>query len=294
MTPAGTADDFGGHAPASWLKPAFSSPRVGALMTCRHGGVSTAPFDSLNLRPDIGDLDAAVAINRARLHAAVGSPSLLLQQVHGSTCLRLTREMLLRRADTPLPVADAGVCTETGLACEVQVADCLPVLMADRHGRGVAAAHAGWRGLAGGVVQATLAALCDASRAQAADIEVWLGACIGPSRFEVGADVLTAFGAAPASCFVPNRTALMAGCAVAADLVASRAAEPQAQGPVDAKWLADLPALARWTLRQAGVREVRGNDGSPAWCTARNSDFFSYRRDRGRTGRMAACIWLQA
>jgi copper oxidase (laccase) domain-containing protein len=144
------------------------------------------------------------------------------------------------------------------------------------------------------VVQATLAALCEACAAQPADIEVWLGACIGPRRFEVGADVVAAFGTAPVSCFVPLGDVLDAGAAVAVDLVAARSIAPQARRSGDAKWLADLPALARWTLQQAGVRHVCGNDGSPAWCTVENSDFFSYRRDRGRTGRMAACIWLAA
>ncbi len=284
-----------GRLPSSWLRPRFSSPRVGALMTTRHGGVSAPPFDSLNLRPAIGDVDAAVVINRARLHGAIGAPSVLLQQVHGIGCLLLSHDLLTPGADAPWPVADASICTDAGLACEVQAADCLPLLMADRHGRGVAAAHAGWRGLAGGVAQSTLAALCEAIAAEPADIEVWLGACIGPGRFEVGADVLAAFGAAPASCFVPTVGAVAAAGSVAGGLVAAASVEPQDQGSGaagHAKWLADLPALARWTLRQAGVCEVSGNDGSPAWCTVDNSDFFSHRRDRGRTGRMAACIWL--
>jgi hypothetical protein len=262
-------------------------------MTKRHGGVSIAPFDSLNLRPAIGDDDAAVAINRARLHSAIGAPSVLLQQVHGTACLRLTRDLLPQLVDAPLPVSDASVCTDAGLACEVQVADCLPVLMADRRGRGVAAAHAGWRGLAGGVVQATLAALCEACEAQPSDIEVWLGACIGPRRFEVGADVLTAFGDAPASCFVALGEGRDAGAAVAADLISATSSASPHHGSRDAKWLADLPALARWTLVKSGVRDISGNDGSPPWCTVENSDFFSYRRDRGRTGRLAACIWLE-
>jgi YfiH family protein len=259
--------------PASWLRPHFTSPRVGALMTSRHGGVSPAPFDSFNLRLGLGDDDTAVAVNRARLLVRLGRPSVLLQQVHGTTCLTLTDAGDASLA--AMPVADASLSVVPGIACEIQVADCLPVLMADRRGRGVAAAHAGWRGLAGGVVQATLAALCRASGARPRDIEVWLGACIGPRQFEVGADVFDAFGAAPGACFVP------------------RAPLPDLASGLGPKWLADLPALARWTLAGAGVDHITGNDGSPAWCTVENSDFFSYRRDRGRTGRMAACIWLK-
>lgn len=293
MTQAAAPVDQESNRSPWWLRPVFSSPRVGALMTTRHGGVSTSPFDSLNLRPGIGDDDRVVAVNRGRLLGAIGAPSVLLQQVHGTVCLRLTLDESRHPADEPLPVADASVCTEAGLACEVQVADCLPVLMADRHGRGVAAAHAGWRGLAGGVVQATLASLCRASGAAPADIEVWLGACIGPRCFEVGADVLTAFGEAPASCFAPQFHDSEAAGAPIARLGLAGAQVARARTLSGPKWLADLPALARWTLGRAGVDAISGNDGSPAWCTVENSDFFSYRRDHGRTGRMAACIWLR-
>jgi YfiH family protein len=164
--------------------------------------------------------------------------------------------------------ADASLCLLSGLACEVQVADCLPVLLADRQGRGVAAAHAGWRGLAGGVIEATLQRLCRALGSSVAEVEIWLGPCIGPQAFEVGADVLAGFGVlagAPGPRFRPLR--------------------PD-------KWLADLPGLARDRLAGLGVRHVAGNDGSLAWCTfSQPSRFFSYRRE-GVTGRMAACIGL--
>ena len=248
--------------PGGWLQPAFTSPRVRALMTARDGGESAAPFDTMNLRDGLGDAAAAVARNRARLHQALGMPSVMLRQVHGVQVLDLVPGM----ADGT--EADASVCLLPSLACEVQVADCLPVLLADRQGRGVAAAHAGWRGLAGGVIEATLQRLCRALDSSVAEVEVWLGPCIGPQAFEVGADVLAGFGVpagAPGPRFRPVR--------------------PD-------KWLADLPGLARDRLAALGVQRVAGNDGSQAWCTfSQPSRFFSYRRD-GVTGRMAACIGL--
>ncbi len=248
--------------PSGWMQPVFHSPRVRALMTARDGGQSAAPFDTLNLRDGLGDAAEAVARNRARLHQALGMPSVMLRQVHGLQVLDLSPGM----ADGA--EADASLCLIPGLACEVQVADCLPVLMADRQGRGVAAAHAGWRGLAGGVVEATLHRLSLALGCPAAEVEVWLGPCIGPQAFEVGVDVLAGFGVpagAPGPRFRPLR--------------------PD-------KWLADLPGLARDRLAGLGVQHVAGNDGSQAWCTfSQPSRFFSYRRD-GVTGRMAACIGL--
>jgi polyphenol oxidase len=160
--------------------------------------------------------------------------------------------------------ADASLSTEPGIACTVLVADCLPVLLAAPGRRGVAAAHAGWRGLAGGVVEATLAALCDAAGCAPREVSAWLGACIGPRRFEVGADVLQAFGPSHASRF-------------------------NARPGVEGKWLADLPGLARDHLLAAGVMAISGG----AWCSVEDaSRFFSFRRD-GVTGRMAASIWIR-
>ena len=149
--------------------------------------------------------------------------------------------------------------------CTVQVADCMPVLLSAPDGRAVAAAHAGWRGLAGGVVEAALAALCDAAACAPHDVVAWLGPCIGPSEFEVGAEVVEAFGAHP-QCFVPRR---------------------RADG--SPAWVADLPRLGRERLRAQGVNRVSGG----AWCTVTDrSRFFSFRRDRV-TGRMAAAIWIR-
>lgn len=253
-------------APADWWRPAFSHPRVGALMTGRSGGVSRPPFDSFNLRDGLGDDAEAVRANRQRLREIVGRPTQLLTQVHGVDVHVLHT---LSGPAAALPIADAVATTSPHLACEIQVADCLPVLFAHAGGRAVGAAHAGWRGLAGGVLEATLARVCALAEAPACEIECWLGPCIGPTRFEVGADVLLAFGASPerpGACFQPGQPG---------------------------KWLADLPALARQRLAAAGVRQLTGNSGSPEWCTLGHPQrYFSYRHT-ARTGRMAALVWLR-
>ena len=253
---------------SDWLRPDWHVDGVQALMTTRHGGVSTGVFSSMNLRDDLGDDASAVAENRALLAASIGAPWVQLNQVHGARVVRLTAADAA--PGSPRHDADACVTTEPGVVCSVQVADCLPVLFAAPDA--VAAAHAGWRGLAAGVLEATLAALCDASGCRPDQVAAWLGPCIGPGHFEVGADVLQAFGvdpvtaqpldaAAPASRFVP----LKAG-----------------------KWLADLPGLARDHLSACGVTAVSGG----TWCTASDaSRFFSFRR-AGITGRMVAAVWL--
>ena len=183
-----------------------------------------------------------------------------LNQVHGATVVRLTAADALHEA--PLHEADASITTDTGIACTVQVADCLPVLFAAPGA--VGAAHAGWRGLAAGVLEATLSAVCEAARCDAGQVQAWLGACVGPRRFEVGADVLEAFKA-PQDDSDPLRFA------------------PHGPG----KWLANLPQLARDRLHRGGVRSVTGG----RWCTVEDpSRFFSFRRDR-ITGRMVAAVW---
>jgi hypothetical protein len=240
---------------------------VGALMSTRAGGVSAAPWDGCNLGDAVGDDPEAVAENRARLAAAAGATPVWLRQVHGTRVLRL-------RAGEPLPAqppeADAAVTSDPGLACVVQVADCLPVLFAAANGRAVGAAHAGWRGLAGGVLENTLAEVCAAAQCGAHEVLAWLGPCIGPQRFEVGADVLQGFGVDPAG--APDPTF---------------AWRPRDDG--SARWLADLPALARRRLELAGLRQISGGQ----WCTVQDrSRFFSFRRDRV-TGRQAAAVWLR-
>ena len=233
--------------------------RVQALMSTRLGGASRAPFDTLNLGRSAGDAVAAVDENRRRFAASLGGARpVWLSQVHGTRVLRLSAP----GADEVLS-ADAAITTEAGLACTVMVADCLPVLFAAPDGRGVGAAHAGWRGLAAGVLEATMAALCGAAACAPYELQAWLGPCIGPRQFEVGADVLEAFGGGPH--FVPR---------------------PRDDGSM--RWLANLPALARERLHAAGLMHINGGE----WCTVEDaSRFFSFRRD-GVTGRMAAAVWL--
>jgi YfiH family protein len=242
----------GGWAP-DWAVPAD----VGAWMSTRCGGVSLPPWDSLNLGAAVGDDAAAVAENRRRFVDRTGAVPLWLRQVHGTRVVRASRAL----AGAEPPMADASWTDEPGIVCTVQVADCLPVLLAAPDGRGVAAAHAGWRGLAAGVVEAALSALCDGTGCAPYQLSAWLGPCIGPRRFEVGADVLQAFSG-DAACFVPWGD----------------------------RWLADLPQLARLRLQRAGVRQIAGG----TWCTVEDrSKFFSYRRD-GLTGRLVAAVWLRA
>ena len=176
-----------------WLLPEPLAPHVGAVMSSREGGCSAAPFNWLNLGAFVGDDDEAVRRNRETFTRAIGASPVFLKQVHGTQVVRLTTADALPGA--PLHEADASVTSEPGVACTVLVADCLPVLLAAPHGRAVAAAHAGWRGLAGGVVERTLSELCEAGACAPEEIHAWLGACIGPHRFEVRRDVLQAFEA---------------------------------------------------------------------------------------------------
>jgi YfiH family protein len=244
-----------------WLAPEWQAPGVGALMTTRAGGVSTAPFDSLNLRAAVGDDPVAVAHNQRVVEEAIGATPVYLNQVHGRVVVRLTSADA--RSGAPIHDADASITTEPGIACAAQVADCLPVLFAAPGARAVGAAHAGWRGLALGVLEATLLAVCEDAACEPREVKTWLGACIGPTQFEVGPDVLEAFRAEPGS--------------------------PRFKPGAPGKWIADLAGLARDRLHEAGVVDVSGG----AWCTVSDpSRFFSYRRDRV-TGRMAAFIWIE-
>lgn len=283
------------HHPAiGWLPAHAPWPAgVAAGVTQRSGGVSVPPWDSLNLGEHVGDNPAHVQANRQRLAEGMALHPVFLRQVHGNAVLRL-------QADTPDGLtADACWTEQAGLACTVLVADCLPLLLAAPDGSSVAAVHAGWRGLAGqGTAQGqgVLEALCAAwpaaqSPSQRAAIQVWLGPCIGPQRFEVGPEVRQAFilhDPAAAACFVPlpGEPTLGAGATAA-----------EAAGAAASKYLADLPALARQRLAALGFERVAGNDGSAGWCTASQpSRFFSHRRDGARlgsSGRMAACIACQ-
>ncbi len=258
-----------------WLVPDWPAPaRVRAVFTTRNGGVSKPPFDSMNLGRPSGDDVAAVDVNRGRLQDALGLQPIYLSQVHGVASVEL-REF----AEPGVLEADACTSSTPGVVCTIRVADCLPVLFTDRDGRVVGAAHAGWRGLVQGVLESCFAQYAGLLRqadrsvdSVAANTLAWLGPCIGPQAFEVGAQVREAF--------------------VAHDAAASDCFVAQGQG----KWLADLAALARQRLQRLGIAHIHGNDSAAAWCTVNNpSRFFSHRRDNlvlGGSGRMAACIWL--
>ncbi len=243
---------------------------AGAWMSTREGGHSRPPWGSLNLGDHVGDAPAHVQANRQALASALGVRPVFLQQVHGVGVLEL-------QAHTPdAAVADACFTFEPGVACTIMVADCLPVVLWDVQGRWVAAAHAGWRGLAGRSGVGVLETLWTALRERGAtpgQTRAWLGPCIGPQAFEVGPPVLEAFGSRPEV----------------------RAAFKPGAGD---RWLADLPQLARLRLQSLGLQDVLGNDGSEPWCTVSNpARFFSHRRDAatlGSSGRMAACIWRGA
>ncbi len=263
------------HRALPLLRPTWPAPdNIGSVMSQRGGGCSAPPFDSLNLSHGVGDDHAAVDANRARFTAALGGARpVWLRQVHGRDVLQLSAA----QGDAPPATADAAWTAERGLACMVGAADCMPVLLAVRDGRAVAAAHAGWRGLALGVLEATVQALCRGSGAAPGELLAWLGPCIGPRQFEVGAEVLAAFGRS------------VGGGPGAADLVDAGPPafvyRPRPDGAP--RWLADLPQLAQQRLAAAGVGRITV-DGA---CTVEDrSRFFSFRRD-GVTGRMVAAIW---
>lgn len=262
-----TPESLSRSEPHDWLLPEWDGGPARALMSTRHGGVSHAPWDSMNLGAAVGDAPDAVARNRAIFASRIGATPVYLRQVHGTRVVRLSADDAQASICGAAAVeADASVTTEPGVACVVQVADCLPVLLAAPHGRGVAAAHAGWRGLAGGILEEAVGQLCDAAACRPAELRAWLGPCIGPRRFEVGPDVLEACGVRPGE-EDPLRF------------------KPHAAG----KWLANLPQLARDRLAALGIRDVSGG----GWCTVEDaSRFFSFRRERV-TGRMAAAIWLE-
>jgi YfiH family protein len=244
------------------LTPQWPAPAgVQAAFTLRAGGVSRAPFDSLNIAAHVGDAAQAVGENRRRLCEQLrlpGQPA-WVEQVHGTAVADLDASGAAAAAGVP---ADVALTRRPGTVCAVQVADCLPVLFAARDGCAVAAAHAGWRGLAAGVLEAAVAALAVAP----GELMAWLGPCIGPAHFEVGEEV---------------RSALLAKDGGAAGAFA---ASPRG------RWLCDLAALARRRLERLGVAAVFG----AAACTYTDrARFFSYRRD-GQCGRMAALIWLES
>lgn len=258
------------------------SPRVRALITTRNGGVSEGPYGrwrdgavlpgGMNLGLHTGDDPAHVAENRARLLALAGQPDAAwLEQVHGAQIVRAD-EVIAAAPAAAAPVrADASVTDRAGAVCVVMVADCLPVLLCDAQGRAVGAAHAGWRGLAAGIVEQTAARVATLAGGDACELHAFLGPAIGPRAFEVGADVRDAFlDTAPQSEHDETRRAFVA------------------LDGAPGKFLADLYALARLRLARAGVAHV---SGGTACTVAERERYYSYRRDRV-TGRMAAAIWL--
>jgi YfiH family protein len=275
--------------PLGWMRPVLGDG-VSALMSARAGGVGVPPYDECNLGDHVGDEPATVWRNRALFAAHMDAQPVWLTQVHGARVVRLTQADTL--AGLPQTQADGALTTEPGVACTVMVADCLPLLLAGPEGRAVAALHAGWRGLAGagsmagqGVVQVGLSALCEAASCDPADVRVWLGPCIGPRHFEVGADVLQAFGLDPAA----DSASCPPGLAALFERTPAHPLQDQAEAQ-SSKWLADLAGLAGRTLTQLGVRHISGG----TWCTvAESARFFSFRRER-ITGRQAAAITIRA
>lgn len=237
----------------NWLTPDWPAPAsVKACVTTREGGVSVAPFDSLNLGDHVDDSPQAVAENRRRLTEHFAIQPAWLQQVHGVDVVHADPGVVA--------TADASWTATPGIACAAMTADCLPALFCDRAGTRVAAAHAGWRGLAAGVLEATLDSLDVAPQ----QVLVWLGPAIGPQAFEVGPEVREVFIQQlpeAATAFVPSANA--------------------------GKFLADIYALARLRLAARGVTAVYGG----GFCTVSDPRFFSYRR-ASRTGRFASLVWL--
>lgn len=254
-----------------WIIPDWPAPKqVHAVCSTRAGGVSLPPYDSLNLGDHVGDLPADVAANRAIFSKSMRARPVFLSQVHGTHTKSISNF-------TPHGTeADACFAEQAGVACTIMVADCLPVLFTNVQGTQIAAAHAGWRSLAGqggqGVLETVFKCFSPLAHVgcaqEAINVIAWLGPCIGPDTFEVGNDVREVF--------------------VAHDASAAQLFKALPGG----KWLADLQGLARLRLHAMGVAQIYGNDGSNAWCTVSNpSRFFSHRRDRV-SGRLAVSIWL--
>jgi YfiH family protein len=237
-----------------WIVPDWPAPAgVHALVTTRAGGVSVGPYASMNLATHVGDDAAAVAENRRRLRDRLPTEPRWLTQVHGTLVVDAG-------GASPDTQADAALARGKGVVCAVLTADCLPVLLCDENGTAVAVAHAGWRGLAGGVLEAAVQAM----GVPPVRLMAWLGPAIGPQAFEVGAEVRAAFLAQVSE----------AGAAFA----------PKANG----KWLADLYRLAEQRLNAVGVARIFGG----GFCTYHEAErFYSFRREK-TTGRMASLIWM--
>jgi YfiH family protein len=248
------------NAGLDWIVPDWPAPaNVRAFATTRAGGVSAGCYATMNLGRNSRDDGVALAENQRRFESFLPAKPARLDQVHGAAVATLRRA----GPTAPSAVADAAVTRERSVVCAILTADCLPVLFADRTGTAVGVAHAGWRGLAAGVLEATIAAMRDLG-ADPGDLTAWFGPAIGPAAFEVGEDVFSAFctgDPGAAACFAPDRPG---------------------------KWHADLYGLARQRLARRGVTRVYGG----GFCTFTDrARFFSFRR-KPESGRMATAIWL--
>ncbi|HEX5339766.1 MAG TPA: peptidoglycan editing factor PgeF [Gammaproteobacteria bacterium] len=245
-----------------WITPDWSAPaQVRAASTTRNGGVSSGPYTSLNLGEHVGDVADAVNENWRRVREALklSQAPHWLHQVHGAQVVQLDSDTHTKSANQA-PTGDAAVTGRAGTVCAIMTADCLPVLLCDKAGTVVAAAHGGWRSLAAGVLENTVRAM----QVPAGQLMAWLGPAIGPEVYEVGDEVMEAF--------------------VDKDVHATAAFRHKPNG----KWLCDLYALARIRLVALGVTQIHGG----GFCTFTERDrFFSYRRD-GACGRMGTLIWL--
>lgn len=238
-----------------WIIPEWSLPVSAAVSTRQIAGASKPPFDSFNLGSHCGDVATRVALNRVQLTRELDlpQPPRWLCQVHGTEVVRFTRHSPYQDI-----AADASVTSDVGVVLAILTADCLPVLFASANGDEVGAAHAGWRGLAGGVLEATVRAMST----PASRLHAWFGPAIGAKSYEVGSEVRDSFvsrDAGAAAAFHPSR---------------------------DGHWLCDLPALAEQRLRACGMTQIHGGD----FDTFSDDRFYSYRRDT-RTGRFASLIW---
>jgi purine-nucleoside/S-methyl-5'-thioadenosine phosphorylase / adenosine deaminase len=239
----------------NWLKADWPTPDfIKAGTTLRNGGVSSAPYNSLNLATHVGDELSAVKQNRGLLNAKVPNAPQWLEQTHSTKAVLLPSEEII-------PKADAAYTTKKNVVCSVMTADCLPLLITDKEGSCIAAIHAGWRGLCDGIIETTIKNLA----VEPESLLVWLGPAIGPDVYEVGEEVYHAF--------------------IKDDDEAKQAFTSVSEG----HWLFDIYHLAKLRLNKIGVKQIYGGDR----CTlSEEQDFFSYRRD-GVTGRMASMIWIE-
>ncbi len=242
-----------------FIIPDWPAPtNVRALQTTRLGGVSQAPYDSLNFGMHVKDNPLHVAQNRQLLSQHLPSEPVWLNQVHGIRAVDAAHTSCV-------PDADASFTTQKNVVCVTMTADCLPVLLCDVNGTVVSAVHAGWRGLCDGALEASIDAVIGASKIKPNQLMAWLGPAIGPNAFEVGDDVRQQF--------------------IAQDAHAESAFKSRGD-----KWLGDLYQIARQRLNRKGVTQIYGGGR----CTFTEKEtFFSFRRD-GDTGRMATLIWLDS